>query len=285
MQSLQAMFTDRDASRRMAVRALADVRALPPGEERDRTERFLGDLKAFVAGAPEPAAGAAGGTGGGTGGGWKPLAVERRALRAERRGPANAFEVTFPQGILWGVIGSALGFALSLVTERTRGTLARLLAAPLSRAHVLAGKALACFTTILLVEGMLVGLGALFFGVRPGSWAMLAVACLAVAVCFVGIMMLVAVAGRTEQSAGGLGWAVMMPLTMFGGGMVPLFAMPAWMQSIGSVSPVKWGILSLEGAIWRGFGWAEMLPSLAVLVAVGVVGFTIGARLFGRQEA
>jgi len=97
-------------------------------------------------------------------------------------------------------------------------------------------------------------------------------------------MMTVAVLGKTEQAAGGLGWAIMMPLTMFGGGMVPLFVMPAWMQAVSNVSPVKWGILALEGATWRGFSAAEMALPIGVLVLVGLAGFALGVRLFRGGE-
>jgi ABC-2 type transport system permease protein len=205
-------------------------------------------------------------------------------VRNEKVRPSSAFDFTFPQGILWGVIGSALGFALSLVTERTRGTLMRLETSPLSRLDVLAGKALACFVAIAAVESILLAIGVSFFGIRPASWAMLAAAALAVAVCFVGMMMTVAVLGRTEQSAGGLGWAIMMPLAMFGGGMIPLFVMPSWMQTVSNVSPVKWGILALEGATWRGFSASEMALPISVLLGVGVVGFALGVRLFRSGE-
>jgi len=282
MQSIQDLFGDPGRPTGMVDKALADLRASPDGPRRPQTERFLGELKSFLAQQPEAKA-PGDPAGAGSGGGWKPVAIERRALRAERRGPENAFEVTFPQGMLWGVIASALGFAVSLVTERTRGTLMRLQTAPISRAHVLAGKALACLAAIAAVLALLVGLGWAFFGVRPASWALLALAAASLAVCFVGIMMAVAVLGKSEQSAGGLGWAIAMPLTLFGGGMVPLFAMPAWMQTAGSFSPVKWGILALEGAIWRGFGPAEMLLPCAVLVGVGAAGFVLGARLFAAE--
>lgn len=278
MQSFQQLFDDPSLGRKMVERSLSDLRqGSPAGSERVSLERFLGELDVFLGSSPGRAAGEAGG---GSGGKWTPLVVEKRQLGTERVGPRTAFEVTFPQGVLWGIIGCALGFALSLVTERTHGTLRRLQMSPLSRGHVLAGKALACFASIALVEALLFAVGRAFFGVRPSSWALLALAGLSVALAFVGIMMVVAVAGRTEQSAGGLGWAVMMPLTMVGGGMVPLFVMPRWMQAVGTVSPVKWGILALEGAIWRGFGLAEMLLPCGVLAAVGLAGFAIGARLF-----
>jgi ABC-2 type transport system permease protein len=55
------------------------------------------------------------------------------------------------------------------------------------------------------------------------------------------------------------------------------------MQAIGNVSPVKWGILALEGAIWRGFGPAEMILRCAILLAIGAGGFALGAWRF-RDE-
>jgi len=278
MQGVQEALTDPVTSRAMVDRSLADLETAPPGADRDAATRFLGELRTFV-GRPSVTSGSAPGASPA----WQQVAIERRALAATGEKPRNAFDVTFPQGILWGVIGSALGFALSLVTERTRGTLSRLQTAPIARGHVLAGKALACFVTILAVEGLLFALGRLAFGVRPSSWGLLIAAGFSVAVCFVGIMMVVAVLGQTEQSAGGLGWAVMLPLTMVGGGMVPLFAMPAWMQVVGTVSPVHWGILALEGAIWRGFGPAELALPCGVLMAIGVLGLVAGARLFARE--
>ena len=45
-------------------------------------------------------------------------------------------------------------------------------------------------------------------------------------------------------------------------------------------SGIKWGILALEGAIWRGFTPADMLLPCGILVVVGIVGFTVGARVF-----
>ncbi len=278
MQGMQELFTDPERSRAMIGRSLADLESSPPSEGRDSTRRLLGELRAWLD-RPAPAGGE-----GAARPAWKPLEIERREVRREKAGPRSAFDFTFPQGILWGVIGSALGFSLSLVTERTRGTLLRLETAPLSRLDVLAGKALACFAAILAVEALLLSLGVAAFGIRPASWILLAAAAVALAACFVGIMMAVAVIARTEQAAGGLGWAILMPLAMIGGGMIPLFVMPSWMQAASHVSPVKWGILALEGATWRGFTAAEMAPALGVLLGVGLLGMAFGIRRFRGLE-
>jgi ABC-2 type transport system permease protein len=280
MQSMQELFTDPARTLKMVDRSIGDLGSAPASPDRDSTRKFLGELRSFV---DRPREAPAGG-GAGDRQGWKPLEIERREVRREKAGPRSAFDFTFPQGILWGVIGSALGFALSLVTERTRGTLLRLETSPLSRLDVILGKAIACFVTITAVETLLLVLGVALFGICPASWPLLAAATLAVALCFVGIMMTIAVLGKTEQSAGGLGWAIMMPLSMFGGGMIPLFVMPAWMQTVSNLSPVKWGILALEGATWRGFSAAEMALPLAVLVLVGLAGFATGVRLFRGGE-
>ena len=175
-----------------------------------------------------------------------------------------------------------MSFGISLVTERTHGTLVRLRMAPLTRAQILGGKALSCFTSILFVEVMLLG----------WRWAsacgrrripMLALAGLSAAICFVGFMMLVASLGKTEQTASGAAWAILMPLSMIGGAMVPTFVMPAWIQSISFISPIRWTMLAIEGGVWRNFSIAEMATPCAILISVGLACFAIGTR--GLKEA
>jgi len=90
-------------------------------------------------------------------------------VAAERSGPRSSFEITFPQGLQWALIGVAAAFALSIVTERTRGTLLRLRLAPISRAHILAGKGLACFIACVGVCAILMAIGVVVFGVRVVS--------------------------------------------------------------------------------------------------------------------
>ncbi len=288
MQGMQRLFTDSDYSKRVVDSALGDLKR--PGasvEGAADISRFLGELRAFIdspaARAQDPAATAPGQSPSAATGGWRPLVVEKAEVAVQRQGPPNAFMITFPQGVIWGVIGCAFGFALSLVIERSRGTLTRLYISPLSRRQVLAGKALACLVTILLVEALLFGVARALFDVVPASPGLLVIACASVAVAFVGIMMLISVLGRSEQTVGGIAWAILLPMSMLGGGMVPLFAMPAWMQAVSNVSPVKWGILAMEGALWRGFTPWEMLLPCGVLLAVGVAGFAVGARVFGSR--
>jgi ABC-2 type transport system permease protein len=213
-----------------------------------------------------------------------PMALKEIDIQpAERFGPKNSYSVTFAQAIMWGVVGCCSGFAVSLLAERSSGTLVRLRLSPLGWSRVLAGKALACFGTTMLVGALMVVFAVAVFRVRPVSWPLLMVAMVCVGACFVGIMMLLSVIGR-KTGSGQIGWSIMLVLTMIGGGSIPLFVMPAWLQTASGISPVKWAILALEGGLWRGSSLAEMALPCGILLAVGVVGFVVGAKMFARDE-
>jgi ABC-2 type transport system permease protein len=280
---IQQFLSDPRAQRSNIDEARESIRSSPnmPAGIRTNLEQLYSDLDRFLGNGSldadaDTAAGAQSGMSG-----FQPLVVERTDVTViRRRWPTNSYAISFPQGVIWGILGSAAGFAISIVIERTRGTLLRLQVAPVSRVHILAGKALACFMS---TTGIAVGLyvfAYIVFGLRPGSYALLAMAVLSTSVAFVGIMMLLSVVGRTEQAAGGIGWAVLIVMAMIGGGMIPLFVMPPWLLRISHISPVKWSILAMEGAVWRGFSFGEMLQPCGILIMVGVVCFLVGVRMF-----
>lgn len=291
---LQDSFMNADSARQMtrdAMDSLAEADDLNP-IQKGILGAFLGSLETFLEQAPD-AGMIGGGVGDGDGeggggdasGGFNPIEIETVELLADESGAGpNAYAISFPQGIIWGIMGCASGFGISLVTERNRGTLTRLRTAPLGNGRVLLGKGLACFLTTVGVAALLLAIAMLGFGVRPGSFPLLIAAVFSIAVCFVGVMMMLSTVGKTDAAAAGIGWAVMLVFAMFGGAMIPLFLMQGWMVTLSHASPVKWSILAMEGAIWRGFTPAEMLLPCGILLAVGVAGFGVGARLFDWNE-
>ena len=279
-EGVQRLLSNGSASRDMVRKALTDLNADPDASSKGDISRFLGELDHFL---QTPTASSAATSGMGS---WQPLAIEEREVTSGRTGPQpqNPFDITFPQGILWGIVGCVMSFGIGIVSERTHGTMVRLQMSPITRWQLLAGKALACFTAIVCIEAGLFVVGRIFFRLHPSSWPLLALAAFCAAIGFVGIMMLVSVLGKTEQAAAGAGWTVMMPITLLGGGMIPLFLMPAWMSAAGNFSPAKWAVLAFEGAIWRGFSFLEMLRPCGILVLIGVVCFVIGTRAFRTQS-
>lgn len=213
------------------------------------------------------------------------VTVAKSPVQQELAKLRSPYEISFPSAMLWGVMGSLAGFAVSLVKERSEGTYLRLKTAPITRAQILGGKAAACFTCSMGVMAFMLLLGRVGFGVRLSNPLGLAAATLCIAACFVGLMMIMSVIGKTEAAVGGATWAMLTVLAMIGGGMIPLAFMPEFMKKISDVSPVKWSILALEGAIWRGFSFREMATPCMILLAIGAVAFAIGATLLKRSEA
>ena len=208
----------------------------------------------------------------------------KKEVTREGSGPLSAFEITFPSAIIWAIMGCVTSFSISIVTERVAGTFLRLRIAPLTWGQLLVGKGLACFLACSGVAAFLLLFGHFIFGVRLGNPLGLILAIVSTSACFVGIMMLLATLGKTEQGVAGAGWGILMPLAMLGGGMIPLIAMPPWMQTASNISPIKWGIIGLEGAVWRGFNLEEMLVPCAILLAIGSICFVLGIKNLARIE-
>jgi len=272
-------------------RLRADSTATP--ERRDRTERVLHSLESFMttldsAEAPSSAdtlagadsAAAAARTDDSEGG----PRIRMVEVTKQDQEPRTGFEITFPSSLAWALIGTCMSFAISIVYERITGTFLRLRLAPISRAQILAGKGLACMIGCLGSTGALLLIGIFIFHIRVTNPLGLLAAVVAAAFCFTGLMMLIASLGRSPQSVAGAGWALMLVMSMTGGGMIPLIAMPPWLQAISNFSLVKWAILGVEGAVWRGFGWREMAMPLGILVAAGAIALTLGAGALSRSE-
>jgi len=205
-------------------------------------------------------------------------------VNREYEGPITAFQVIYPQAMLWGILGCTATFAISIVKERTNGTFNRLRIGPLSRAHILAGKGTACFMTCAFIMCILsIGAKVIFKTPINNFWLFIPAAICAL-LCFVGLMMFICTLGRTEQSAGGAGWAIIMIMAMIGGGMVPLAFMPSWLRPFSHISPVKWSIYALEGAIWRDFKPVDMISPCLILLAIGFAAFLLGTVMLRRQD-
>lgn len=217
--------------------------------------------------------------------GFNLFPIKMSAVTNNDAEPRTAFEVTFPSSMLWALIGIASAFAVSIVKERTAGTFLRLRLAPVSRMQILAGIGLACFISCFSIAVLLLLFGNLVFNVRIGDPIILVIAIASAAFCFVGVSMFISTIGKTEQSVGGAAWGILLVCAMAGGGMIPLAFMPGWLTTISHFSPVKWGILAIEGGVWRGFTYSDMMMPVAMLLGIGILTFSIGVTILSRRDA
>jgi linearmycin/streptolysin S transport system permease protein len=99
MEDMQKLFTQPEQSRKSVGEALEQLKRTPDGSAQlAPLTRFLGELDTFL-GTPLPPAPDGQGTGN-----WQPLKITKTGVTRQSRGPTNGFEVTFPQGVVWGII-------------------------------------------------------------------------------------------------------------------------------------------------------------------------------------
>lgn len=196
----------------------------------------------------------------------------------------SGWDISFPQSMVWGILACVAGFATLIVREQMLGTQTRLLVAPVTRPQLLIGKGVACFACLVIVL-LTMTLIAAAMGMRPRRWDLLLLAVFSIGVCFVGLMLPLSLLGRTEQAVSGAVWGVCTVMAMFGGGMMPVIFMPKFVQQLSNFDPVKWAVYSMEGAIWRGFTFQEMLLPSCILIGIGIVAACLGSVLISRRAA
>jgi ABC-2 type transport system permease protein len=175
---------------------------------------------------------------------------------------------------IWG-----LGFAI--VDARRKKLLKRLIATPMSRTQFLASFVLSRLTMLVIEVGVLVGFGALAFGVPlRGSVVSLLLICLLSALSFGALGLLIASRARTVEGVSGLMNLVMLPMWIFSGVFFSASRFPEALQPFIQALPLTAVIDALRATMLEGAGWVRLAPEVAI-IAVWLVGsFLLAVRLF-----
>jgi ABC-2 type transport system permease protein len=164
----------------------------------------------------------------------------------------------------------------SLLEERNDGTLARLLAAPISRASILGAKLLTSFLLGAISMAVLVVATTLLFGATWGNPAGVAVLIVTAIMAATGIMALIATLARNAEQAANWQSVVAVILGLIGGTFFPVSQAPGILSSITFVAPQAWFLRGLGDL--RGGGVSVVwVPALAMLAFAAVTG---GLALF-----
>jgi len=166
----------------------------------------------------------------------------------------------------------------SLLEERSEGTLARLLASPIRRGAVLAGKlitsfALGVFSMVVLVIGT-----SLLFGASWGSPLGVVVLIAAASLSAVGIMALVATFAKSAEQAGNAQAIVAVVLGLLGGTFFPVSLAPGILGKLTFIAPQAWFMRGL-GDLRAGSLSVVWTPALALLGFAVVTGAVAMLRL------
>ncbi|MGA7228974.1 MAG: ABC transporter permease, partial [Acidimicrobiia bacterium] len=179
--------------------------------------------------------------------------------------------------VQFGVVG--------LLEEERQGTMARLLAAPISRSSVIAGKAILSFLLGIVSMMVLVVSTVLLMGADWGPPLGVVLLVTTGVLAAVSVMGLVAAFARTPEGAGNLGSIVAVILGMLGGTFFPIGQGDDLLSKLSYLTPHAWFIRGL-GDISGGASWTAALPAAGAMLlfalVLGGAGWMVLARRFDR---
>lgn len=178
------------------------------------------------------------------------------------------------------VLFIAIFYGVTLVWERDVGLLSKLLATPVPRPSVVAGKALAASIRGIFQAAIIFGLALVIgTGVVITPLTILAVVTLVVliAICFSGMSMLIASVAKTRERMMGLSQLLTFPLFFASNAIYPTSIMPGWLQAISKLNPLSYGVDGIRSALLSGS--FATLPVDVLVLGGYAIAFLLAASL------
>ena len=170
---------------------------------------------------------------------------------------------------------------VSILEERTHGTLARLLVAPMPSWSITAGKVLAAVVLGVLSLACLMVATTLLMGVEWGSPVGALMLATAAVVAATGIMAVAGSLARTTEQAGNVQGLVAVAFALIGGVFIPGSARSSGLlANLEKLTPHGWFREGLAAQLDGGL--ADAVPAAGVLLAMGLVTGAVGLTLSRR---
>jgi ABC-2 type transport system permease protein len=182
------------------------------------------------------------------------------------------------------MMGTMMLTALSVAREREQGTFDQLLVTPFRPSEIMAGKAipnmvigLGQSTTILLVAQ-------LWFHIPfVGSFAVLYAGLGLFLMAAVGLGLLVSSVAKTMQQAMLYAFILVMPFALLSGFTTPFSSMPATLQTVMVINPLRYALDITKRVYLEGAGIATLVSDFLPLLIIGLVTLSGAAWLFRRR--
>ncbi|MCR4418501.1 MAG: ABC transporter permease [Ignavibacteria bacterium] len=190
-----------------------------------------------------------------------------------------------------GIIGLLLTImtliltSMAIVKEKEYGTHEQLIVTPIRKFELIMGK-LIPFTIIGFIEVLLVIAAAfIFFDIElKGSLLLLLISCIPFLFSTLGLGMLVSTISRTQQQAMMLAvFLIMLPFLYLSGFTFPVENMPPIIQFASNFIPLKYFLIIIRSIFLKGSGIAELWDEMLIMLAIGLVVFTLSVLVFRKQ--
>jgi ABC-2 type transport system permease protein len=169
--------------------------------------------------------------------------------------------------------------SMAVVREKELGTLEQLNVTPITRWQLIVGKLLP-YGVIGIIDVVLVTAVAVFWFRIPllGSPALLFFTSCIYLLTTLGLGLFISTISSTQQQAMMTAtFFVMTPMMYLSGFIFPIENMPAVIQPITYLIPLRYFIVIVRGIFLKGIGWSVLWPQIAALLAWGlaIVGLAV----------
>ncbi len=167
--------------------------------------------------------------------------------------------------------------AMAIVREKEIGTLEQLNVTPLARWELITGKLLP-YAFIGIIDVVLVLIVAIFWFEVPmrGSITLLFAMCMIYLLSTLGLGLFVSTISKTQQQA--MMTAIfffLTPMIYLSGFIFPIENMPAWIQPLTYLIPLRYFLIIVRGIFQKGIGLEILWPQALALFAWGAVVLTL----------
>lgn len=183
--------------------------------------------------------------------------------------------VTIITGLLTG---------LSIVKEKELGTFEQLMVTPIRPVHVVIGKIIP-FTIIGFAEILaFFALATWWFGIPfRGNFLTLLLFAFVYMISTLGIGILASTIARTMQQVLFFIWFVLIFFILLSGFFIPIENMPAWVQTITMINPVRYFMFVVREIFLKGSGLAQLWHEGVAMLIIGGTVFSFSLMLFQRR--
>ncbi len=193
------------------------------------------------------------------------------------------FIVTGTFGVLL-ILNGSLVASTAMIKERERGTVEQLLMTPASTTDIVVAKIVPLFAMLMVMVVMAVVVMRLGFNVPVRGSMLLVIGSAALCVlCGIGLGTFIATFTKSAQQAQLTAFFVNPPLATLSGAMTPVEAMPAWLQPVTWLNPIRhFGIIT-RAVLLKGSGLDVLWPNFLVLIGFTLVLVSLSVWRFRKQ--
>ena len=173
--------------------------------------------------------------------------------------------------------------SMAIVREKEIGTIEQVMVTPIRRVEFILGKTLPFLVTGMVTMTLMFLIARVIFGIHiQGSLPLLYATAVIYILGNLGLALLVSVTARTQQQALLTAFFILVPAILLSGFIFPIRNMPASIQWLTVLNPMRWFLQILHGIVVKGVGIRILWMPICAQVALAAGFLTLAVTRFKK---